>query len=333
MDEIRASGRLRVVHVIDSLAGSGGAENRLVDEVVAMGDRFDQTVVRLFERDFLDERLREVGVPVVPPVHGRRAGGPGRSSGTGWRACCCAPTSSTPRCSPATSWASLAGARVGVPVVSTFNRTGDAELQRRLQPGVASWKGRVMQAVGRWPGGATCTTALSASTPAAPTAPRSACPGGRHGGSPGRVGRGSGARRRAGGGHRGRRGGRARGAGRVRAARGRPPVRQRRPAGAREGPPPAGRSVRAGGGPAARRAWPSPAPTAWPGPRSGTRSSGRGWARPCRCWASGPTPAPRVAAAHVFAFSSMSEGLPAPWSRRSCWARRWRRSPSCRWPS
>ena len=151
MDEIRASGRLRVVHVIDSLAGSGGAENRLVDVVVAMGDRFDQTVVRLFERDFLDERLREVGVPVVP--WGSRPGGrggPGRSSGTGWRRAA--------HLRPDVVHTSLftgnrgpaAGARVGVPVVSTFNRTGDAELQRRLQPGVASWKGRVMQAVGRW---------------------------------------------------------------------------------------------------------------------------------------------------------------------------------------
>ena len=46
--------RVRVVHVIDSLAGSGGAENRLVDEVVALTPRFDQSVVRLFERDFFD---------------------------------------------------------------------------------------------------------------------------------------------------------------------------------------------------------------------------------------------------------------------------------------
>jgi glycosyltransferase involved in cell wall biosynthesis len=43
----------------------------------------------------------------------------------------------------------LAGARLRVPVVSTFNRTGESHLQRALQPGVASWKGRVMQAVGR----------------------------------------------------------------------------------------------------------------------------------------------------------------------------------------
>jgi glycosyltransferase involved in cell wall biosynthesis len=43
----------------------------------------------------------------------------------------------------------LAGARLGIPVLSTFNRTGDLELQRALQPGVSSWKGRTLQAIGR----------------------------------------------------------------------------------------------------------------------------------------------------------------------------------------
>jgi glycosyltransferase involved in cell wall biosynthesis len=153
MDENRARGRLRVVHVIDSLAGSGGAENRLVDEVVAMGGRFDQTVVRLFERDFLDERLRQAGVPVVAlgfsagragrtwPVVGHRLAGVLREL---------RPDVVHTSLFTGNLVGQLAGARLGVPVVSTFNRTGDAELQRRLQPGVASWKGRVMQAVGRW---------------------------------------------------------------------------------------------------------------------------------------------------------------------------------------
>jgi glycosyltransferase involved in cell wall biosynthesis len=153
MDVNRASGRLRVVHVIDSLAGSGGAENRLVDEVVAMDGRFDQTVVRLFERDFLDERLRQAGVPVV--ALGFSAGRAGRS----WPVVGHRLAGVLRELRPDVVHTSLftgnlvgqlAGARLGVPVVSTFNRTGEAGLQRRLQPGVASWKGRVMQAVGRW---------------------------------------------------------------------------------------------------------------------------------------------------------------------------------------
>lgn len=145
--------RLRVVHVIDSLAGSGGAENRLVDEVVALTGRFDQTVVRLFERDFLDGRLAAAGVPVV--ALGYRAGRAGRT----WPLVGHRLTAELRRLRPYVIHTSLftgnlvgqlAGARLGVPVVSTFNRTGERTLQRRLQPGVASWKGRVMQAVGRW---------------------------------------------------------------------------------------------------------------------------------------------------------------------------------------
>lgn len=144
--------RLRVVHVIDSLAGSGGAENRLVDEVVGLVPRCDQTVVRLFERDFLDARLADAGVPVVAlgfraaragrtwPLVGHRLAGVLREL---------RPDVIHTSLFTGNLVGQLAGARLGVPVVSTFNRTGESHLQRALQPGVASWKGRVMQAVGR----------------------------------------------------------------------------------------------------------------------------------------------------------------------------------------
>ncbi len=145
--------RLRVVHVIDSLAGSGGAENRLVDEVLALRGRFEQTVVRLFERDFLEVRLRDAGVPVV--ALGFRADRAGRS----WPLAARRLTSVMRRLAPDVIHTSLftgnlvgqlVGARLGVPVVSTFNRTGELSLQRELQPGVASWKGPAMQGVARW---------------------------------------------------------------------------------------------------------------------------------------------------------------------------------------
>jgi glycosyltransferase involved in cell wall biosynthesis len=143
---------LRVVHVIDSLAGSGGAENRLVDEVLAMTGRFDQRVVRLFERDFLDVPLADAGVPVT--ALGFRASGAGRT----WPAIARRLAGELRTDPPdvihtslftANLVGQLAGARRGVPVVSTFNRTGELDLQRALQPGVASWKGRTMQAIGR----------------------------------------------------------------------------------------------------------------------------------------------------------------------------------------
>ncbi|MGH9251680.1 MAG: glycosyltransferase, partial [Acidimicrobiales bacterium] len=150
-----ASDRLRVVHVVDSLAGSGGAENRLVDEILALTGRFDQRVARLYERDFLQPRLEAAGVPVVAlgftaatagrtwPVAARRL----RRVLRQWR-----PDVVHTTLFSGNLVGQLACRPLGIPVMSSFNRTGDLELQRRFQPGVASWKGRVMQAVARWAG-------------------------------------------------------------------------------------------------------------------------------------------------------------------------------------
>ena len=144
--------RLRVTHVIDSLAGSGGAENRLVDEVLALTDRFDQNVVRLFERDFLDVPLADAGVPVT------RLGFQAASADRTWPAVAVRLARALRADRPDVIHTSLftgnlvgqlAGALLGIPVVSTFNRTGELALQRQLQAGVVSWKGRTMQAVGR----------------------------------------------------------------------------------------------------------------------------------------------------------------------------------------
>ena len=144
--------RLRVTHVIDSLAGSGGAENRLVEEILTLGDRFDQRVVRLFERDHLEVALVDGGVPVT--ALGFRAGSAGRS----WPAIAARLARVLRTHRPDLVHTSLftgnlvgqlAGAALDVPVVSTFNRTGELTLQRALQPGVSSWKGRTMQSVGR----------------------------------------------------------------------------------------------------------------------------------------------------------------------------------------
>jgi glycosyltransferase involved in cell wall biosynthesis len=147
---VTASPTLRVAHVIDSLAGSGGAENRLVDEVVALGGRAEQMVVRLFEQDFLDERLAEAGIPVVAlgyraryaartwPMAARRL----RAVLRPWR-----PDVVHTSLVTGNLVGQLAAARLGVPVVSTFNRTGDLGQLRGLLPGQAGWKARVMHAV------------------------------------------------------------------------------------------------------------------------------------------------------------------------------------------
>jgi glycosyltransferase involved in cell wall biosynthesis len=147
-----APGRLRVVHVVDSLAGSGGAENRLVDEILALTGRFDQRLVRLYERDYLQPRLEAAGVPVVA------LGFKGSRAGRSW------PLAARHLRGLLREWrpdvvhttlfsgnlvGQLASRPLGIPVVSSFNRTGDLALQRALQPGVAGWKGRAMQAVAR----------------------------------------------------------------------------------------------------------------------------------------------------------------------------------------
>lgn len=157
-EQTERSGRgpLQVLHVLDSLAPDGGAENRLVDEILAMAasdDRFQHAVVRLFERDGLEARLTEAGIPVE--ALGFRASQAGRS----WPLLAWRLRRVLRRRRPDVVHSSLftgnlvsqlAASAMGVPVVSTFNRTGELNLQRELQAGVASWKGRTMQAFGRW---------------------------------------------------------------------------------------------------------------------------------------------------------------------------------------
>jgi glycosyltransferase involved in cell wall biosynthesis len=149
---------LTVVHVIDSLAGSGGAENRLVDEVVALAERggVDQTAVRLYERADLAPRLADAGVPVVAlGFHGRTAGRTWPLAARRLRAVLAQrrPDVVHTALFSGNLVGQLAAHPLGLPVVSTFNRTGDLALQRALQPGVASWRGRTMQALARWSAG------------------------------------------------------------------------------------------------------------------------------------------------------------------------------------
>ena len=144
---------IRVVHVVDSLAETGGAERRLVEEVVAMSHRFaDQRVVRLFERDELQDRLERAGIPVTAlGLSGRRAGrtwpwAAARLHATlrRWRPDVVHTTLFT-----ANLVGQLAARPLRIPVVSSFNRTGEIGLQRALQPGMAGWRGRTMHAIAR----------------------------------------------------------------------------------------------------------------------------------------------------------------------------------------
>ena len=144
--------RLRVVHVVDSLAATGGAEQRLVEEIEALADRFDQHVVRLYERDDLQRRLEGSGVPVT--ALGFSARQAGRTWPVAARRLRVVLAAQRPDVVHTTLFSGnlvgqLAARRLGIPVLSSFNRTGDIALQRAHQPGVAGWRGRTMQAVAR----------------------------------------------------------------------------------------------------------------------------------------------------------------------------------------
>ena len=140
------------MHVVDSLAATGGAEQRLVEEIEALADRFDQHVVRLYERDDLQRRVERSGVPVT--ALGFSARQAGRTWPVAARRLRAVLAAQRPDVVHTTLFSGnlvgqLAARRLGIPVLSSFNRTGDIALQRAHQPGVAGWRGRTMQAVAR----------------------------------------------------------------------------------------------------------------------------------------------------------------------------------------
>ncbi len=143
---------VRVVHVVDSLADSGGAEQRLVEEAIALGSRFDQRVVRLFERDHLQPLLEAAGIPVVElGLQSRHAGRTWLLAARRLRAVLRAWPPDVVHTTLFTGnlVGQLAARSLELPVVSSFNRTGERELQRSLQPGASSWRGRAMLAIAR----------------------------------------------------------------------------------------------------------------------------------------------------------------------------------------
>jgi hypothetical protein len=134
---------MRVLHVLDSLAGSGGAENGLVREITRFSDQVDQRVVRLYERDELQPTLEAAGIDVT---------GLGYSAASGSRTFPMAArdlTSIVREYRPNVVHTSLfmgnmvgqiAARASGVPVLSTFVLSGDLALLKSTQPGAASIK-------------------------------------------------------------------------------------------------------------------------------------------------------------------------------------------------
>lgn len=147
------SDRLRVLHVINGLGGTGGAENRLVEELLRFDQSVDQIVVRMYESDFLQARLEASGVPVVAL---------GRVSGRGawnWPRAAYDIGRLVGRFEPDVIHTSLfaanlagqiAGLRTKIPVISTMTLTGDPALHRRFQPGAGTRRAATLRAMAAW---------------------------------------------------------------------------------------------------------------------------------------------------------------------------------------
>lgn len=141
---------MKVIHVINSLAGSGGAEHGLVREVTRFAGDIDQTVVRLFTEAHLDYELEDSGIKVI---------GLGLSSDhAGWKL----PVAVTRLASllrreqpdvihsslfTANIVAQIAGRLRGTPVLSTFTLSGSEDLLTRYQPGASSKRAAIMRRV------------------------------------------------------------------------------------------------------------------------------------------------------------------------------------------
>lgn len=141
---------MRVLHVINSLSGSGGAENGLVREIVKFSETLTQEVVTLYESGQLGLRLREEG------IESRSLGLDAGSSGWNWPLGARRLRTEMRRFRPNVIHSSLASANLiaqiaaagmSTPVVSTFTLSGDPALMRQLQPGAASMRAQILRRV------------------------------------------------------------------------------------------------------------------------------------------------------------------------------------------
>ena len=146
-----------VIHLIDSLLGWGGAENRLVEEILAMpGMR--HVVVRIFENNELDARLLEAGVPVVALGLSKTKEAIAIPQAIS-RLRRLVKSLRPPVIHTSLLLSNLVGQVVGatfrprVRVVSSLTRSGDPEVVRRyFSTAGAAWKLLILDNLARWVG-------------------------------------------------------------------------------------------------------------------------------------------------------------------------------------
>lgn len=144
---------MRILHVINSLSGSGGAEHGLVREITHFGEGIEQIVVTLYRPDHHALSVESAGIEQesldLDPSH----------SGWNW-------AMAVPRLRrmirehhpqvvhsslfSANLVAQLATRNGGVPLLSTLTLSGDVSLMRAYQPGADSGRASMLRSIGGW---------------------------------------------------------------------------------------------------------------------------------------------------------------------------------------
>ncbi len=141
---------MRVLHVINSLGGSGGAENGLVREITRFDPSVEQLVLRLFEQDDLGATLDDRGVEVV------HIGLAGSAAARNWPVAVSRTRNWIRDYNPDVVHTSLftanmvgqmAARSMKVPVLSTITQSGDVDLVRSYQPGASTTRASMLRAL------------------------------------------------------------------------------------------------------------------------------------------------------------------------------------------
>lgn len=146
---------LRVLHVINSLVGSGGAEQGLVREITHFDSSVKSVVVRLFDGDDLEPTLTANHIKVIS------LGLSSSHAAWNWPEAVRRVRRIIHKFRPDVIQTSLftgnlvgqlAAAGTGIPVLSTLTLTGDQRLHRQLQPGANTRKAALLRRLGAWVG-------------------------------------------------------------------------------------------------------------------------------------------------------------------------------------
>jgi glycosyltransferase involved in cell wall biosynthesis len=141
---------VRVLHVINSLGASGGAEHGMVREITELSSSTENLVVRLYEKGQLDTVLESSGISVIAlGLHARRGGKNWliavRRLGQvirGYK-----PDVIHSSLFAANLVSQIGGRLTGVPVLSTFTLSGDSKLLKRYQPGGGSVRASILRKI------------------------------------------------------------------------------------------------------------------------------------------------------------------------------------------